>query len=106
MLICWHLQVLQTVNGQNVQDKIVIVMRGIAKVYVGELVEAGETCLLQMLSLVHASDGLCVAGAAQLIANEQGDSVPLQPAHYRAAYQHLNSQGKVPHKAPSKRLKL
>jgi len=39
------LQVLQTVSGQvNINDKIVTVMRGIAKVYVGELVEAGETC--------------------------------------------------------------
>ncbi|KAL0056014.1 hypothetical protein WJX82_006688 [Trebouxia sp. C0006] len=77
-------RVLQTVSGQvNISDKIVTVMRGIAKVYVGELVEA-----------------------ARLFAHESGDSGPLQPVHYQAAYQQLNSQGKVPHKSASKKLKL
>ena len=39
------LQVLQTIAGQNVAPPILLVMRGMAKVYVGELVEAGgRTC--------------------------------------------------------------
>lgn len=40
-----RLQVLQTIAGQNVAPPILLVMRGMAKVYVGELVEAGgRTC--------------------------------------------------------------
>lgn len=76
-------RVLQTVSGQNVVDKMVTVMRGMTKVFVGELVEA-----------------------ACLIAHEQGESGPLQPAHYRAAYQQLYSQGKVPHKTVPKKLRI
>lgn len=76
-------RVLQTISGHNVSAPMVTVVRGMAKVFVGELVEA-----------------------ARLIAHEQGDSGPLQPAHYRAAYQQLSSQGKVPHRTAPKRIRL
>lgn len=46
----------------------------------------------------------CVA--ARLVAHELGDTGPLQPSHYIAAYQQLDQQGKVPRKIPSKKLRL
>ena len=36
------MQVLQTITGHNVSAPMVTVVRGMAKVFVGELVEAGE----------------------------------------------------------------
>lgn len=38
----WLMQVLQTISGHNVSAPMVTVVRGMAKVFVGELVEAGE----------------------------------------------------------------
>lgn len=103
------MQVLQTVSGQtNINEKIVTVMRGVAKVYVGELVEAGKMCRFSHIAMPVESLSLsllCTA-AARLFAHENGESGPLQPAHYLAAYQQLNLQGKIPHKTASKQLKL
>ena len=44
--------------------------------------------------------------AAQLMAHELGDSGPLQPCHYAAAYQELDQQGKLLRKAAGKKLRL
>ena len=46
-------QVLQTIAGQNIPPNIQLVMRGLAKVFVGELVETGrcpEPALLNMFA--------------------------------------------------------
>ena len=87
---------------------MVTVVRGMAKVFVGELVEAGELPLIVLActSSTPTSTVYLEILAAQLIAHEQGDTGPLQPAHYQAAYQQLNMQGKVPHRNAPKRLKL
>lgn len=42
---CHCLQVLQTITGQNVSANVLLVMRGMAKVFVAELVEAGKLML-------------------------------------------------------------
>ena len=97
-------QVLNTVAGHTVSEKMVLVMRGMAKVFVGELVEAGELLSVYVSRLEVTTYHTLLA--ARLIAHEQGDSGPLQPAHYQAAYQQLNHHGKIPHRTSSKRLKL
>uniref|UniRef100_A0A061RKH3 Transcription initiation factor TFIID subunit 11 n=1 Tax=Tetraselmis sp. GSL018 TaxID=582737 RepID=A0A061RKH3_9CHLO len=68
----------------NVNDKnLTIVMCGVAKMYVGEIVEA-----------------------ARAIADSMGCDGPLQPSHIRAAYHHLDQRGKIRHRIGPKRLKL
>ena len=111
LLISWHalldnwfVQVLQTITGHNVSVPMVTVVRGMAKVFVGELVEAGEMSAVAFHTSYKANSGLLPA--ARLVAHEQGDLGPLQPAHYRAAYQQLNVQGKVPHRSAPKRIRL
>ena len=44
--------------------------------------------------------------AASLIAHEHGERAPLQPIHYRMAYQQLHLSGKVPHQTANKKLRL
>lgn len=44
------------------------------------------------------------APAARAIASEQGHTGALLPTHVRQAYQQLDWEGKVPHRAPPKRL--
>ena len=85
---------------------MVTVMRGMAKVFVGELVEAGKVPACFKLLPVLKLTQITKLPAARLIAHEQGDSGPLQPAHYRAAYQQLHLQGKVPHRGAPKRIRL
>ena len=53
------LQILQTVSGQTVGPAIITAVRGMAKVFVGELVEAGEimhavaiTCGQQLICML------------------------------------------------------
>ena len=101
------MQVLQTITGHNVSVPMVTVMRGMAKVFVGELVEAGKgACSFCGSTLVLKQPQVSKLPAARLIAHEQGDSGPLQPAHYQAAYQQLHLQGKVPHRSAPKRIRL
>lgn len=81
-------------------------MRGMAKVFVGELVEAGKMSAHLTTYQDRIKLSAQTLSAARLIAHEQGDLGPLQPAHYRAAYQQLNLQGKVPHRSAPKRIRL
>ena len=66
-------RIMQGVCGFTLPPNTVIAMAGIAKVYVGEIVEAA--CL--------ARDGV-------------GEGGPLQPKHIREAVRRLRSEGKVP----------
>lgn len=65
-------QVLQTTLSLNV----VITMSGIAKLFVGELIET-----------------------ARMIAHERGHTGALLPEHVHEAYQLLDSRGRVPHRS-------
>ncbi|EIE19612.1 TAFII28-domain-containing protein [Coccomyxa subellipsoidea C-169] len=67
-------KLLHSVTGQAPHMNSTIVMCGIAKLFVGDLVET-----------------------ARMVAAEMGDNGPLRPAHLQEAYQKLDRQGKIPH---------
>ncbi|KAL0716803.1 hypothetical protein Bca4012_066125 [Brassica carinata] len=66
-------KVLQSITGQKVSDTLNIVVCGIAKMFVGELV---ETARVEM--------------------GKKKDSGPIRPCHIRESYRRLKLQGKVP----------
>lgn len=72
-------RVLQSVAGCTVSLPMTIVMSGIAKMFVGELVETGR-----------------------LVMTERKDSGPLRPCHVREAYRRLKLKGKVPQRVHSR----
>mmetsp|Transcript_16337 Transcript_16337/g.35317 ORF Transcript_16337/g.35317 Transcript_16337/m.35317 type:complete len:269 (+) Transcript_16337:34-840(+) len=70
-------KLVQSLIGGPPPDRAIIALCGMAKVYVGELVEA-----------------------ARLLAAEEGYQGPLLPRHIHRAYQNLNFRNKVPHRNP------
>jgi len=74
-------KLMQSVTNSAISQTITIVMAGIAKVYVGELVESART-----------------------IMEEWGEEGPVRPKHIREAYRRLKQTGAVPTTKYNKRL--
>ncbi|KAL3684041.1 hypothetical protein R1sor_002063 [Riccia sorocarpa] len=66
-------RILGFVAGSPISIPMTIVMSGISKMFVGELVEVGR-----------------------IVMNERGDVGPIRPCHIREAYRRLKLEGKVP----------
>ncbi|CAL5225141.1 g7921 [Coccomyxa viridis] len=66
-------KLLHSATGQPPQERLLVAICGITKLFVGELVET-----------------------AREIAAAEGDVGPLQPHHVHAAYQRLDKQGVIP----------
>lgn len=68
----WILKIIQTVCGKNVSQSVVIAMSGVAKVFVGEIVEK-----------------------ALDVKQKWSDEGPLQPKHLREAYRLFKGTNKL-----------
>ncbi|KAG6550663.1 hypothetical protein Mapa_007760 [Marchantia paleacea] len=68
-------RILGFVAGSPISIPMTIVMSGISKMFVGELVEVGR-----------------------IVMTERGDVGPIRPCHIREAYRRLKLEGKVPQK--------
>jgi len=66
-------RLLQSVSGGQVSVPMTIVISGIAKMFVGELVEIGR-----------------------IVMTERNETGPIRPCHIREAYRRLKLEGKVP----------
>lgn len=73
-------QLLASVTGGTPSPNAILLVAGIAKLFVAELVEAAASA-----------------------AAERGDAGPLRPAHFRAAYAALEAGGRVPGVRPPRR---
>lgn len=105
-------KVMQNVANTPISQTMAIVMAGISKVYVGELVETGTRYSPSMMSrgILHLdrrdpqhsrplSHGRF---AARGVMDEWGDPAgPLQPRHIREAYRRLKQTNSVPSPARS-----
>jgi transcription initiation factor TFIID subunit 11 len=75
-----------SIVGSSVNKKMGIAMSGIAKVFVGELIEAGK----QPKTLVRKK----IAKTSMDDAKETG---ALRPNHIRTAFRHLKTANKIPY---------
>ena len=96
------LQLLHSITAQAPNPNTTIVMCGITKIFVGDLIETGEEEPPETLGLslfVIRTAQLQHAHAARMLAAEAGDKGALRPVHVHKAYQQLDREGKVPHTA-------
>lgn len=68
-------------DPRAINDKVVTVMRGVSKIFVGDIVET-----------------------ARQVAASQGHQGALLPGHIHCAYQLLDQQGRIPHRQKRGRL--
>ncbi|KAF4523791.1 hypothetical protein B566_EDAN009024 [Ephemera danica] len=80
-------RIMQTITGCSVSQNVVIAMSGIAKVFVGEIVE--EVGILNKIVALDVMD-------------EQSESGPLQPKHLREAVRRLRYKTTIPNTRPKK----
>ncbi|XP_031481052.1 transcription initiation factor TFIID subunit 11 [Nymphaea colorata] len=69
-------RLLMSIAGCPISMPMTIVMSGIAKMFVGELVETGR-----------------------IVMNERKENGPIRPCHIREAYRRLKSEGKIPRRS-------
>lgn len=82
---------MQTITGCSVSQNVVIAMAGIAKVFVGEIVEEGITSYCP--SWINLNEYFV---SALDVMEELGDSGPIQPKHLREAVRRIRHHGGIP----------
>jgi hypothetical protein len=106
---------MQSVAGGNVSQKTAIVMAGVSKIFVGEIVETGtyRVCVrlyaphntrahvtVHAWCLISSRVRLTVyvwgTGAARTVMEEWAETGPIRPRHLREAYRRLQLKGKIP----------
>jgi len=103
--------------GYAPNDRVVIALAGMGKVFVGELVEEGAG-LMRILALkspgqvsflspgcsAHMPLLFPIPPTARIIASLEGHNDALLPSHIRRAYQNLSFKRVIPRRLPAKRL--
>ena len=97
---------MQTVSNKQIPQELAIVMAGISKVLVGELVETGMACLFLWLDLALTRSLVLVLArsTAKTAMDEAGDTGPIRPRHIREAYRRLRNAGRTPYSRYERRL--
>jgi len=85
---------MQTITGCSVSQNVVIAMSGIAKVFVGEVVEEGK--LMGFFILGWKCKYQFCNHTALDVMEAQGESGALQPKFIREAVRRLRSKGRMP----------
>ena len=99
-------QLMQTITGCSISQNVVIAMAGIAKVFVGEVVEEGTYTGNDVI--IRMAWSKCVGVyflnvfliAALDVMEQWGDSGPLQPKHLREAVRRVRNRGGIPGSKP------
>ncbi|KAI4319512.1 hypothetical protein MLD38_033100 [Melastoma candidum] len=82
--LAYQMSVLFSITGsQKISMPMTIVMSGIAKMFVGELVETG-------------SEALPITKMKLIVMAERKESGPIRPCHIRESYRRLKLEGKLP----------
>jgi transcription initiation factor TFIID subunit 11 len=97
---------MQTITGCSISQNVVIAMAGIAKVFVGEVVEEGTYTGNDVI--IRMAWSKCVGVyflnvfliAALDVMEQWGDSGPLQPKHLREAVRRVRNRGGIPGSKP------
>ncbi|TVU35514.1 hypothetical protein EJB05_17410, partial [Eragrostis curvula] len=98
-------RILASITGsQKISIPTTIVVSGIAKMFVGELIETGKFRVvllfilflgnLPTVTLIYAM--IC---ASRVVMSERKDSGPIRPCHIREAYRRLKLEGKIPRRS-------
>ena len=90
---------MQTITGCSVSQNVVIAMSGIAKVFVGEIVEEGRSYFFVNIIRIDYQNVIlnyCVCRTALDVMEAQNETGPLQPKHLREAVRRLRLQGQIP----------
>ena len=88
-------QLMQVITGNSVSQNAVIAMSGIAKVFIGEIVEEGTYSFNAPLSFDLLNINICFISALD-VEERWGDSGPIQPKHIREAVRILRQKRGVP----------
>lgn len=119
------MQLLHNATGHPPNPNTTIVMCGITKLFVGDLIETGmfrtqassPICLAPSYD-TWATDLQCSLGndlsikacywwnAARVVAAEAGERGALRPVHVQKAYQRLDQEGKNPHRGQKRARRL
>lgn len=87
---------MQTITGCSVSQNVVIAMSGIAKVFVGEIVEEGTPNWVFEKVRIDGDFVIEFVFTALDVMETHEETGPLQPKHLREAVRRLRLQGQIP----------